>query len=608
MSTEVEDQVAAALREHDRYVMKMRPRWNSLRDSYEGDAWGAEKRDLRVRQNKGLNPDEYPVLSETNRTRRWVESFVDGLFYKRLEPGVAPPAIIDGDIDEIVHGAEGEPDPASQVRAALAYWSRRTDVEDAAEQAATMGLLYDAAALHVGTDGRKAIDGIWLEAVPPWECLWDRRARSMRTMRYIGRVFDMPREEFEEQFGADTRAAGLEVEQLLVALQDTVANEKHTPADADRAKDHVRVILYFDLFGEWQDADTAAKAPGRQLVFAMDGESNPRLISEDPIPDTWPDGRPLAPIVPIVLLHKPEFRLSGVSPAWNVYKINRELNYFHTFLVNAARTDAARKIAYNKNDIGDQDDLDDLLTGVDNQYVGLELPEDVHVRDVFHAIQASPTAGSLADVITMLETNYAQDAGRSPLARGEALKYASAAEIHTHVDYDESTLGRLRKRLDGAVARMYSVVLRVLKPKMGPTLKMHVDGQEVLLKKEYLDVAWEIELADAAATPLSEAQRRMEFQQAAPFIMDLWERIVQGDPLAEAAYEYLVDLYNLPRNMQLGALKPMLEQMKAKMEEEAAAQAEAQAAAAPPMPTQPMQGDPAAAIVGAVEEASLGPA
>ena len=59
---------------------------------------------------------------------------------------------------------------------------------------------------------------------------------------------------------------------------------------------------------------------------------------------------------------------------------------------------------------------------------------------------------TIFDYLTVLSQNQSETQGVADFARGKALNYATATEIHTLSQYTETTLGKLRKRMDRALS------------------------------------------------------------------------------------------------------------------------------------------------------------
>lgn len=616
----VMDEVETIIAEQDAYVRKHSAEWGQHRAAFLDDFWRTKDRGKFIAGGRLAVASDMAtgagILHETNRIRPWVDSYRDGLFYKGMRSLVRPPLVPRGSLEDVLgpqkpaeaDDVERPASPAEQVSRLIDYWVGLGEVEAAAEQAVDLALLFPECALKLGNDSMKdmhnPIDGVWLQAIPPWEAVYDRDARTLREMRYTGHMWPCPVGELLERFPK------LENAKLP-------RRSKSAPLDGDLGKsesksdsDVVRILeLYLsdDALVVQNDDGTSSTVPGRMLVIMVDAgkEDENRVLADEAMPYSDADENPLHNIVPIVLLNQPEARLRGSAPVKGVYGQNAELNVMQTIHIQAARRDATR-VGLRMKDTVDDVTMAKVMDAGDMEFVEVDDPGGEgqgRLGSLFHMLETPPVAKSIHDTMQMLEINYQQSAGMSPMSRGQALKYATAAEVHSHNDYSETTLGRLRKRLDKAMLEVFRVFLRVLHAGMEAanreSIDLLVDNSMVSLKRSSLDEQWSITFADAAATPLADAQRRMELIQAHPLLTEAWERAATGDPFGKAMLRHIVDLYDLPPDFHpdelLRALPPPPEPEPA------------------PPPAPPLPGDPVApapndpgvdALTSALEEAT----
>ena len=159
------------------------------------------------------------------------------------------------------------------------------------------------------------------------------------------------------------------------------------------------------------------------------------------------------------------------------------------------------------------------------------------------------------------------------MTRGQALDYASATEVQSLNAYTETMLGIFRKKMDKAVAQMLRIYQRVLAHVMDTQgeggvkeLKVYHNYTELTVKREWLDLRWDIKLKDFASTPQAEATRRLEFQQVMPAVLQLAEQLNVPDELnperlsyacllSRRMLDYIVDLYSLPDDWRFANLE-----------------------------------------------------
>lgn len=565
MKTLSEDElrvVEQIVADHDKRVRDTEPELRAYRDAYSDRFWhGLRHRPKSTAVGPIQNTDwlmKMPVLAETNRVRVFVDSYRDGLFYKGLRATVRPPTVPRAPLKELLdRGTPEDPSPsaADQVSEALRYWISRADVEEAAEQAVDMALVYPEVGFKVTYDDAvvsdNPLDSVRLEALPPWEVVFDRRARSLRHLRNIGHIYWTSWSDLKEQY------PDLERSDFVLTRRLDVLDGRSDDADGEEG---VRVLELLDLCEDTfipTDGGEDRRVKGRFRVIALSANKPGTVLFEGPPPYVGPDDTPLPFIIPVVLLNVPEHRLMGLSPVAGTYALNAEMNVTRTLLHTGMVKDVARKILVDATKV-DEETLEKMMGGDDMEFIRVDSPGEGGLKNAVLPVESPPLSKTLGDSMGVLAADMDATSGLSPMSRGQALKYATAAEVHSHNDYSETTLGRLRKRLDKAVVRVLRTFLRVLAAAMEDRnekgVALHVDGKLVTLKRTWLNEQWDIDLADVATSPLAEAQARMELTQAMPMLDAAYERLKAGDPFGRALIRYIVDLYNLPSEFMPDAL------------------------------------------------------
>lgn len=565
MKTLSEDElrvVEQIVADHDKRVRDTEPELRAYRDAYSDRFWhGLRHRPKSTAVGPIQNTDwlmKMPVLAETNRVRVFVDSYRDGLFYKGLRATVRPPTVPRAPLKELLdRGTPEDPSPsaADQVSEALRYWISRADVEEAAEQAVDMALVYPEVGFKVTYDDAvvsdNPLDSVRLEALPPWEVVFDRRARSLRHLRNIGHIYWTSWSDLKEQY------PDLERSDFVLTRRLDVLDGRSDDADGEEG---VRVLELLDLCEDTfipTDGGEDRRVKGKFRVIALSANKRGTVLFEGPPPYVGPDDTPLPFIIPVVLLNVPEHRLMGLSPVAGTYALNAEMNVTRTLLHTGMVKDVARKILVDATKV-DEETLEKMMGGDDMEFIRVDSPGEGGLKNAVLPVESPPLSKTLGDSMGVLAADMDATSGLSPMSRGQALKYATAAEVHSHNDYSETTLGRLRKRLDKAVVRVLRTFLRVLAAAMEDRnekgVALHVDGKLVTLKRTWLNEQWDIDLADVATSPLAEAQARMELTQAMPMLDAAYERLKAGDPFGRALIRYIVDLYNLPSEFMPDAL------------------------------------------------------
>lgn len=549
-----DEAVFEAVGEFDTWVDTERVAWQRYRYAFEDKFWNGQGGESKVITG-------YPLKLQINQIRPWVFSYVDSLFHKGLRTVVSAPSLPRGDVAALV-GRDAAPDapkPKVAIAKLLDFWMARVEIEETTERGFIMAMMYPEIGLKIGLDmtiiGEKGhpIEAIWVDALPPWECLWDRRARSRRQMRYFGHVYWIGREELVQRF---PEVADADITPMIApdVVEDGTkkANTKN-PSEL-RDDQQVRILEFYDLTCGETEKDQQFR------IYILEGvKGGRRLLKSMEMPFDDVTGHALCNLIPGVFVNVPEHPMRGIAPVASLYEINSEQNYTHTFLMNAARRDSARHLLARKNAL-DEEAMSKLTSGNDMEVVGVE-GED-NLDRVASWLKTAPLSTALLKVMEALLLAQEKVAGTSPLTRGQALKYASAAEIHSLVGYDESTLGRIRKRMDVMVVALLKLFLRVLAAAMDEASKTSitvlVEEQEVVVERAWLDEDWEIAIADAASTPLAEAQKRQDLQLILPVLMQLYPLAQQPGPIGTAAraiIRYVVQIYELPSDMGIDALQ-----------------------------------------------------
>jgi hypothetical protein len=162
----------------------------------------------------------------------------------------------------------------------------------------------------------------------------------------------------------------------------------------------------------------------------------------------------------------------------------------------------------------------------------------------------------------------------SDLSRGKAGQYMRAETARSLVDYDQATIGRIRKRSDDALAKVCDLFLRVLAEALdrseSKTLRVVIDvpsddGTTATithtLKSDDLKRRWKIQVVDSASTPGVKADKLATQQAMIPVLMEL-ARTADDEtvpPVARAfarsMFDQLALLGDLPPGVRYAPLK-----------------------------------------------------
>jgi len=392
----------------------------------------------------------------------------------------------------------------------------------------------------------------------------DRQVQNPRFMRYIGHSYYMPIEEFHAKFGKQP-----DIQPII--RPDVLEDGFYTADTFEGVAAYVRILEWYDLT-ETFAADDGSESNGIMRVYAFnDGSPGQSAVSvaqvsdDEAIPYTWADGRPAPPLVPVVLENVPEYPLEGISSVGSIYEINRERNFVTTWMANAFRRDAARVLMMRKDAV-DEETMAEIMSGRDGVVAAIEF--DGELAQVARWLDQQPITKTIFDYLSVLGQNQAETQGVADFTRGKALNYATATEIHTLSQYTETTLGKLRKRMDRALSGLVKLYLRVLYGCFdeGGTFEVRVNGRIQTLGVDLLGASWDISLTDIANTPIAEAQRRAEFVNINTQLMELATLATQEDlspvtqRMAQLQLNYLIELYDLPEDFSWNSLSQLNEE------------------------------------------------
>ena len=537
-------EVHSILREHQTYVANNRSKWLNYRNAYEDNFWN----DAYISTWNGAGVDfraNYPLRVEVNHVRRWLESFIDGLYHKDMHSVVRPDP---SDIPEHV------PHEASEIiQTVVDGWLNDKAVSQLVERLFLMCLIYPEGAIKLGhkSKGASPVADIWVDVMPAWECVWDRKARSIEDLRYVGHLYPITKKKFKERF-PDYKE---EIETKKRA--DVLLGEDPKAMVQDADDSYIEILEFYDLEGKYKDEETDGEFDGELRVFIVDNEGVKHVKSEA-MPFTNIDETALASIVPSVLLSKPEYPLCGIPSVKTVYQRNEEINWSRTFMANGVRADAARKTIARKGAL-DKDAKAALHSGNDRELVEVEAES---LENVLKEVELPQIAQSLREYFVLLEQDREATDGLNPTARGQALNYASAQEAQNLQSYTDTLFGRRRKKMDHTLVMAMKLYLRVLAFSMDDqgltALPVMMGDKMMLLERDWLDINWQFSIADQASTPMMEQQKRVEFIQVQPVMMALAEQLDMGGmvaAMAEAQLKYIADIFALPPEFEINMLR-----------------------------------------------------
>lgn len=505
--------------------------------------------------------------TQVNLGRPWVTSLMASLYYGGIYVTV--------EADELPH--QGETTDAlsrrtNAIRELLNRWLGSSPIEAVSERLLTMSLLYRGGCAYrltlCPTDerrkGQSAVDLVEVEAVPPWECVWDRRTRTDRGRRYFGHIRQEPEEYVKRMGDLPEGAQGSGLVDFMEGGYMAVRRVEEDPV--------YHWVLTLDVPDESLRVGSATVAGVRRqyLVDGVNSGATLRLLSEGPMPYTEHDGAPLSDMVPLIVEPIARCPWDSIAPYASVYELNAELNRSQSIVAGQVRRDAARILAV-KDGMSDETKAK-IANARDLEMIpipgNLGLP-----RDAVHVLDLGTTSETLIKYVGMVRDGLDRSQIIADVARGKAGQYLSAEEARGLIEYTQATIGRIRKRSDKALSHLCSLYLRVLSAAMEETgeesiaVTIDVDGKRVShsVRPADLQRRWRIAVIDTASSP-AEGQRRMaDFQAALPTLREL---VASQDPpnpegapsptlqaFDRASYEFLKQRLHMPENFDLSTLR-----------------------------------------------------
>lgn len=567
------DDITKAVAAQDSWVKQERNRWRDGRDAYEDNFWREEISSTTV-SDKSRAQGKDGILMQVNRLRPWVISYVSSLFYRALHAVVA--------LDPIVREGDPEEAPALEpVQSMIDWYLNSEEFKALAKQAFECGLMYPYCAFQVCAYEPAAhpLDRIHIRLLQAWEVLWDRKARDMRDLRFVGSMTMVSKESLLRQYGArmpEKLAPRVRADVVAEGLEIAVT-------ETNQDENYVRVLELFDFTEDHEETTTEVlkhTAPnpddpegepiemtservtkvttrGTYCVYILDAGGHPTALTDPKaIPFAWQDGQPCVPIIPVVLAHRPEFPLWGIRPAGSVYALVHELNFATTALAQAFRKEAARVLLLLKDKF-DTEALAALKSGEDHvivEIIGSQLD------GLAQWLEAPPVNQAMMTYVQELQNGMNDIQGTAPVTRGTPTKYVTAYESERLNDYTETTLGTYRDQMDVSIGQLAEVFLRVLSATMEDAeldeIRIRVLDKVVTVPQALLDCRWRVSMTESANTPAKQAKR----QQALATCSEPLAKFVTlaSDPntppelqvFAQRLIDLLVEYYDLPDELK----------------------------------------------------------
>lgn len=526
--------------------------------AYEGRFWEGSPFSFLQASFERTGRSPYPHRIQVNRILGFIEAHLSNLFLRAPRAEAKPPGVLDvrpGRRRKL----EGLPE---LVGAVVDEFMSRADVQMLSRYAYQLALTQGLAGFKLGVDAGDTplISRVWLDVLPRGEILYDDRARDWRRQAYVGHMrWELVRRA-EQIVGASIERPDMQ------ALPDVLENPEHTRSSEDRhrVEKYVQVLEFYDLIEEQQRFYIVG--PGTSPTVTAIGKVLP-------MPYKLPTGRPLVPLVPVVLLNVPRFPLRGIPAVRRVYEANADMNLLLTVLANGMRTDAARIGLFNKAKTPNEF-IDALRSGVDQTWVGVD--KDTDLAALTHVVENPGFSENVHNYWGYLQQIFSDAQGFGDLQGGKQLKYATAREADIVASAGEQSSSELGSRMAIALGHLSEAYLCMVGEELDGSLSVQRGREAETVTKADLAGVWSVTIKDAASTPVKLEKERVAWLQVLPIVQQLViaaskpappaavapdaaptpepDITPQSRKFAQVALDHTVQLFELPEAMMWSAL------------------------------------------------------
>jgi len=584
----VNDAFKASMKMHDDLKEENR----KAKHAYEADLLGGE----------GLKSGSGDVLVEVPRMPGFIDWFTGILFPRSPRVTVSPET--DSEF--------GDPTKSG---ALINKWLSGVDVRKRMHTCIGQGGLYQGSALKFLLDmtKRRVTARVKTQIVPWWELILDWDVNDVGQERYRGHVYWEDRKVLERRLGPEAvLPKDLKGEDRIPHLDSTGSAGDRIAADASGTKEgarFVRVLEWYNLIDDYQ-IDGGEKIRGvYELYLVQDlGKEDCKPLSSDPFPYTNSDGEMVCPLVPLILAFEKEHPLRGIATSKRIYPQCRELAYLRTAQANAVRKDV-RLFFHNTNAGELPEDVEaQIRSGKDTIIAKMAKTPGVAWDDYLHVVTFPPISFQYGPYESSIDKDIDKGSSAPRFAQGEAMGgRTTATEVTQLATYMQNHVGELARLKDEWIAECCRVYLRVViramqfneiqsvkaynntRPageKERPASPANYDEVVIMqgttrrdavhVTVQDIDADFDISVVDAASTPLTREATRQIILQLTPVLLQLWDAIKEGNPMAEVILSNIVERFELPADFSATSLREKMRQWEA----------------ANPKPPQPPQGLP----------------
>jgi hypothetical protein len=395
--------------------------------------------------------------TEDNRIQREVQTYNAALVPDTLKCNVKPDP-----------QGRGKPEVKS---AMLNLWLDHPDQKEAIRDLSEISIVHPFGALMVAIEEGtgKPEERVYIEAVPPWETVVDRDARTRRGARYVGRLYQSPESDVRARYGADLRKLGCtvhggpRVDVLHGGTMDPTTSQtarSSVPGSTSEdfgADDRFVSVLELCNFRASVAGPSGATYRGRLEVWILDqgGKLEQVPIAVTMLPFAGANGEPNPHIFPNMYMHEAPYVYRGKAPIARLIPLNIALNRMNLQIFRDTQRNQRKQIA-RKGAFG-QDQAGNLFDEVDKEtaWTDSEKPFQELIYNIPHQAIA-PDTFQFRNIIDQM---LGRQQGPNVTAQGQ-ITGATAYEVQQSQLFTEATFKYHAWMLAQTLTRAFGAVLR----------------------------------------------------------------------------------------------------------------------------------------------------
>lgn len=579
---------------HLRDLNDRRALWSDYRNAYAGRFWrhhGFTLSRMNVPSSavSGGKNDPLPVKVEVNLLRPHINRIIAQQSAQRVRMQAKAPVV-----REPKRGRPRSLPPLSgQMMSAITDdWMEDRNWTAVEQQLTRICAIYGSGALKLSVEpAREGIheeltDRVVVDALPPWEALWDTYQVQGHRQRYKAHLRQQDAAWIANHLG-DGVIEDVEPVGLIDYLERGFGEEREKHQDDA----YFWVLEFYDLVSNtrrWFIGEGREREEGMNLREV--------LTEEMPYYECT--------IIPVVVEPLPDQATNGLSLVDGLYRKVAHRNVLLTVAANAFLKDAARKRGVRPDFLKDGA-IDALNDPWDSRWVEIEPDEDGQMpgwEEIFYNIPTPPLPSSFRDFAAVLQVAQQEEQTSSPIQQGQQGSYLSATESSLLAQFGEQNTSVILAAILRARSKAAELFLMMLAAELeaaGKTgLVVDMNGKSVRVDRGILELPWRMTPAEASNSPARLAQMRAELASSVPGLMELAVTASGGPPappaqegqpapgpqikpqvqlVAQRIFDFWASAMGLPEDLRWRNIESETSEMGDLVDEEQDTQAEVQA-------------------------------